>query len=481
MRNSRSNNGLITTIHLIAILPLLLLFFTAPKGADEVIIWPCLIIFYVIFYRSYKRPVKINNTSSFIKIDLLFLIFYYIIYYLPYQGYILGLNTLNTKLKFDPYIQYSDMSMLASTIGLLAFSAGYTRIQRIKIDQKTLSVDAKLPNKYLNRLLLTIVICTVVCLGVFSSSAGKLVVGSYSGSSTGDKDADGVFFLTTFFVMLLEGAAIFNYKNYGRLTRPLILISVAIAIGWSVFLLILGDRNTFFLVAIVAIGGYYAIIKSISRMRIFVLLVGALLLYQVVAISRTAKERSFDAIIESFNNSDSYDANSLVGEESSFTTTTVGARAGFYLVPNREDYYYGKFKALGILGVIPYSRAFIVDPNDRFISSSKVLGYYLLGSNATWGVGSNIVTDIYFDFGILGVIALMYIVGWFARYFQNKVLVNPNSIKWTTIYLLAIALIAEMPRYTFDFPVRNLAWAFLFFSVFDFFMKPRILRRRYKF
>ena len=58
------------------------------------------------------------------------MLFFYIIYYYPYQLYVLGLKNLNqTKFLDATYPEYTNKAIIMSTVGLLAFQLGYQYYQ----------------------------------------------------------------------------------------------------------------------------------------------------------------------------------------------------------------------------------------------------------------------------------------------------------------------------------------------------------------
>ena len=88
------NKSYLINIFLLIILSFLFIFIS--PGANETLIWLCLLIFYVQFFISIRKPISIvTGIKTFIKIDTFFLLFFYLIYYFPYQLYVLGLKSLD--------------------------------------------------------------------------------------------------------------------------------------------------------------------------------------------------------------------------------------------------------------------------------------------------------------------------------------------------------------------------------------------------
>lgn len=454
---------------LIALLPFFgTMYFVTPDYASVYVLSSCLAVFYLIFIHAIFRPIKIvESIPTYIKIEIFFLIFYYILFYYPYQLYLLGLHDLgsNSYLTFT-FERQVNKSVILSTIGVISFYVGLIRRSQ-KNDFLFKSVfkndfDKKLDKK----IAVAILILLILFMGIYATTGlasmlSQAYIGANSGLVAQDSTSDGLYFLVNHFSSLAIAIIVIYYYKYRELKLYMIFLC-CIAGGWSLLLLIIGDRNSFFIVAAMLIAGYYTLFKSIGRIRIVFFLLIALFVYQVIEISRQADERGFTAIFDAVL----APANDLKKDDSSFTITTITTRAAIDVVPDQMNYFLGKFKLIGFAGIVPYSRKILVDPNDDFVTSSDVLSYSILGPVRTWSVGSNIVSDIYLDFGVLGVVFLMYGLGEFASYITKKARRRGSSTLWLTLYILCVGLYSELPRYSYDFPVRNIVWTlFLFYAV----------------
>jgi oligosaccharide repeat unit polymerase len=285
------------------------------------------------------------------------------------------------------------------------------------------------------------------------------VNGAYAGSDVGTNTENGIYFLVSHFVMI--AFAVFIYYLAKKKNMPILLkTAFVISILWCFLLLIFGDRNTFFILAIILGGGYFTFVKRIKYLGLFGSIFLAISLYNVIEISRNSEERGIEAIANAITSTNE-DTHSIT--EGSFNNTTITSRAVFSLVPDRHDYFLGKIKFIGFAGIVPFSRGLFVDKNDRYSTSADIITDGVLGPGSTWSLGSNIISDIYVDFGFSGVIILMLLMGGFAAFVQQKIIVNPHSLKWLVIYLIVLSLYSEAPRYSYDFSVRNIAWAVLLF------------------
>ncbi|MBS0367646.1 MAG: oligosaccharide repeat unit polymerase [Proteobacteria bacterium] len=450
------------------------LFFAVPEGVDPVVVFGCLSVFYFYFFECVRRPVVIwNGIATYFKIDAMFLLFYYVLFFLPYQKYVLGLSDLVFNKYIDElFLEYSNPSLILSAIGVVAFCEGFRAfsISR-RCSVKKFPDDSK---AYRSVVKWVALLCTLLVLVPFVIvGLPIMLVGSYSGSVAGDPLVDSLYFLVSHFVMLGIACVVFDYSRSRRI-EALDLVLLAISFSWGLILLLMGDRNVFFSIAVVGAGGYFTYVKKIGRIRIILALFAALTLYQVVEVSRKAEDRSIDAIVEAFMESDEQGDGI---EEGSFGITTATSRAAIYLVPDKFDYAFGYYKLIGLAGVIPFSRSFLVDDKAPFSTSAELLSYGVLGKDPNWSVGSNIVSDIYVDLGVPGVVVLMLLLGAWAGYVQARARESGGSLKWSSLYLVCLGLYMELPRYAFDFHVRNIVWLLALFYMVDIVMKGA--RRRF--
>jgi oligosaccharide repeat unit polymerase len=453
-------------INLVILTILIVLFLLIPSGASEIVIWFCLGVFYVYFFSSIRKPLIIcGKINTFIKIDTFFMLFYYIIYFYPYQLAVLGLKDLSTAVFLKKtYEEYSNVAVIMATIGLIAFQLGFKYYDSKKVEK----VYYNISKTYMKVLTYLIFFLVIFILILFAKTGLKeLFLGVYVGSKTGDVTYDAIFSLVSYFVVL-GGIQVVTYFRLYRKLELLHYILLFVTVVWTIMLLILGDRNTFFIVAIVLAAGFFTYVRSISRKQIFILGFLALTIYQVVEVSRVAESRNLEAIWDAFVELNSTTNNQEQELEiSSFNITTIGNRAGYKIIPYQEDFYYGKFKLVSLASIIPYSSRLFLNENDKTTGSSNVIKKEMIGEFATWGTGTNIITDAYMDFGVIGVIFFLYLFGRFGGFVKMKAQSNVNSPKWMFLYLITIGYYAEISRYGIDFPLRSLVWTILLFFIMN--------------
>src|SRR5690606_42104428 len=76
--------------------------YLVPDGADNIVIVPCLMIFYAMLAGALLKPTQIvSGVRTSVSIELLFLIFFFLVLLLPYQQVLLGTLDIH-RIRFVP-------------------------------------------------------------------------------------------------------------------------------------------------------------------------------------------------------------------------------------------------------------------------------------------------------------------------------------------------------------------------------------------
>jgi hypothetical protein len=198
------------------------------------------------------------------------------------------------------------------------------------------------------------------------------------------------------------------------------------------------------------------------------LIVASLFLYNAVEAARDNRGATISTLFSSLT-AGSGQGSSLAKNkgDSSFNISTIGLRASIFAVPDTYPYGNGKYKLIGFAGVLPLVRGLTLGSGTGFTDTSELLTAVMLPPNAGWNVGTDMISDSYVDFGIPGVIVLPFLVGRFAAFTRRRLRSGKGDYTPSVVfYLLTLALLTEMPRYSIDFPVRILTWTALLFGVY---------------
>lgn len=444
------------------VLVLFVVYVGAPETISPPIVWGCLLLQYGLLVAAVWRPITLYpGIPTFVTAEFLFLFFSYLIYYYPYQLHVLGIYEV-TQSRYFPGHTFPDESnraILLSSIAMLAFRAGLRALGR-----RDRPSDHPFKANQLDRLtadaMALPVFALLVLLSMFYQIAGLRSAGEgrYGGTTFGGPLAEGVYLGITVLSMVAVALWVFP-SDLSRPGRSIFLwLSAALGCAWALRMLLAGDRNSFLLIAIVAVGGFFTFRLRAGRWAIAGLCAVALTLYLAVEQLRSGQISSLLGFFY-----EEGPRRSFADADTSFNISTISLRAALASVPENYEYGYGLFKVIGFAGVLPFIRGFLIPSDMEFTQSSDILGAILVGKSSSWGVGSNIIADIYIDFGVVGVPLLLFALGLGVAYVQNAVMNLPSSAWRATFYMLTLALVAEIPRYSLAFPVRPLVWAFFLF------------------
>lgn len=469
MLASKTPAKLVLLIDGAVILAFLIIFYRVSPGFDIAIVGISLMVFYLYFvFSALKTQIIYNGIKTHLTIELAFGIFYFLLFFMPYQQHVLGIADYGlSKFLLQTYEDGANQAIVLAVIGYVGFCAG-VRIGDSKRTMPSTCEEERDEQYDLFDRILTGLLAGVLAIflgaGLESADTGR-----YADIAAGGAVADGIYVIIVMLCLMICARAITRLAK-GRVLSISNMLGLTIVAIWSIRILVSGDRNNFFLIAIGLTGG---IATFLFRIRWPVIIVGVLLamtLYKTVEAVRMAQNPSIADLIDALLSDGAPDEPG----GSSFGNTTATLRATFDIVPDREPYGYGRYKLIGFAGVIPLIRGVVLRPEAYFTNTSELLTDYMIGPDAGWSVGTNLLSDIYIDFGLFGVPALMIVVGFVValtkKSVENKNVTTPN----VTMYVFVLSTFAEMPRYTMDFPVRIVAWGLIIIWFYRSFFLSRI-------
>ena len=458
------------SLEVLALATFVALFFVVPHGVTAWVLIANLVTFYALFLRAITAPDRILPwLPVHLSIEVLFLAFSYLIFYYQYQLFLIGATDLRASVYVsNSFVDGSNKAITLSTVGMLAFTIGYralrTTSRNVRSDELSRNrhnEQSGSPSQYFQIMATTssAMLLGLVALYLFAGwrSAGE---GRYTGTISEGLGVEGVSVVIVMFCMIVGALWVFA-KASGLRTPPLLVLGLVVAFGWTIRLLVLGDRNAFLLCALVVAGGYFTFVHRASRMVLVVALGIWMFVYRSIEVLRFTPNWYRSGNIWALLQNSAYSRET--SGESSFNVTTIGLRATVEKFPDAYEFTHGILKLIQFSTIIPFSGKFYLPYLDpEYTSSAVMLGDIMLPAAAKYEPGTNVVSDSYIDFGVLGVVVILFGVGLFAKAIRNYVARDPSDAHRVVMYLLTMALLAELPRYAIEVPARTLAWAVLF-------------------
>ncbi|SDG14605.1 O-antigen polymerase [Pelagibacterium luteolum] len=439
---TEANSPRLRTLGCLAIAALGILYWLAPEGFDPIIAWPCLLVVYGLIAHALYRPVAMRpQIASVIAPETLFLLLAALVFFLPYQLALLGMFDIGaSRFITRSFMEEANSAIILSTLGVTAFYLGC----RWHVAGPVVSPIA--PDRRLAALpiatLLAMLALIALYLGAGWRAAGE---GRYTGTQSGGAVADGVSLLIVMLAMMAVALPAIKRKWSASLG-----LGACVAIGWAVYLAAFGDRNGALLIIVAGIGSWASFRRPVGPIALTAALVAGLLIYGVLETVRLP--------------TDPYRAPVLAHQtlETSFNISTIANRAALATVPGETDFAYGRYKLIGLAGVLPLIRGWALGDGSTYQTSADRLTAIMPPPDAGWNVGTTIIADLYVDFGPAGVPVGLFALGLIAGWLRNRAITIPGSDAASVSYVLALALFAQLPRYAADFPVRILVWSALF-------------------
>lgn len=463
--------ALILILDVSIIFLLCIVFYMAPVGFDELIACFCFFIFFLfaVVFCS-KNQVIFNRIKILFSIEVGFTVFYYILFYHPYVVHLFGLGDYRiNRFLSNTFEAGANKGLVCATIAYVALHLG-TILHSPFAPSRARSVLVGNVSYFAFDIILLFVLFIFIVyfqlLGIQSSDIGR-----YSNPQAGGVVADGIYIVIITLCLVAIGRVVeaFIFGGGGKAIHTAMAMLV---VYWGVNILIAGDRNNFLLLALAAFGGVAAFHIRIRLPFIIFGLAAALLLYKTVEVVRTMPEPTLAALVQSISDSGSE------GGLDSFGNTTATLRATFEITPLHVPYALGLYKLVGAMGVVPLVRGVLFDGYQGFLSSADALTYYMIGPYAGWGLGTNIVSDLYMEFGLYGVCIGMIFIGVMISYTKWTVQARRADPIAVFLYCSVFGTVAELPRYSFDFPVRPLFWGLSLFVFYNLIMRLRTVSPR---
>jgi oligosaccharide repeat unit polymerase len=225
------------------------------------------------------------------------------------------------------------------------------------------------------------------------------------------------------------------------------------------FFLVTGYRSEFLVLALTLVVAYSVLIQPVPKVVLFS---GVFIGFWVMALMK---------FFRGFNDVD-------VGElQSDGAFTMIGLLSEFY-IPSSTLYEfiqyvevngptYGTNTMLHILSFVPYLQSVVVRlfglevTSPEFLTSSEFISDYILGADRSWGLGTHVIGDLYYSFGLPGVIVLMLLMGMVVSLLTERMIYRKQfSMVLILIFIVLTAQSFFFSRVEFFRPVRDLGLIF---------------------
>lgn len=228
----------------------------------------------------------------------------------------------------------------------------------------------------------------------------------------------------------------------------------------SYFLLFLrvGDRGPMMAILFIVAGLYVLYIRPISFSRLILFSFLGAFVMTLIAFGRSREAQGNSNVIER-----GYSAYMSAENEVNFTEELASSvRMQYYaieLVPDHHPYLYGVSFFSQIFSIIPFGSFVLKDilgiPG-TYYASSTFLNTVIQGENYDSGMGTEILADIYINFGLLGTFLIMLLFGCVVAYVTKRALFK--EFNYVLIFIILLSSGIYFSRSMILFPLKDIVY-----------------------
>ena len=459
----------LSTSFIILIISIMVCLFLYPEDKfsiiDSVLVQACtylVLVNCIVFLRTVTIFVK-----TWVRFDFFFLLSYVIVHFQTVFLWVV-FKIEPIKLSFWTNKLTVNYGIWLSTIVILLWMLGFyfSLFKNLKKIKKTSNKQNDFEVKYspyFDYMILAFFIVFAVLVG--SAFWG----GRYLGTSNWGAGATYVFLVLRTLITLRIIYFFVNYKNRLKTIRQLFfsfiknkILFISVLIYIFIFL-IQGDRGPILQLGLLIIAGYSIFNVNISFSKIFVATVSGALLFTVIGLGRSSEVQYDDSGIFSKGIENLNASENLIPTEELAWSGGILYKA-IDINPNGDAYLKGLTIFNNIIGIIPFS-TLVYNPSKMMRSSSQYFTYMYKGPDAKFGVGSEVIADVYINLGFWATLILFFLFGYYISYLTLQTHLYQNNFYAILCYMIFITLSIYLNRSFFLNPLKYM----FYLCVFHFF------------
>lgn len=423
----------------------------------------CSLLLYI--YSKEKYDILQRQT---LKISTVFLVGFIIVFFQPYIDMLFGYIPLSHSVHWvNDTVALKSLTLI--TIAFNAFFLG-RYFYREKRQRKTSTGEIQVTLASLNLLKLTNFFFLILFLSQLKLSFFDSTLYGSSEERISPLGSYSMLFFDCSFIAILIMTIKLELTNSSK--SHLSFLKFLRRLGYSAFLfgcyltciLLSGDRGPIISLSMALFATYLIISREIyskSSIAIF-LLISTLLISALGIIRSGVSYTDIDLRVGS-----RYYPQSISPSTKELASSSRTLNVAVNSVPDKYPYFLGLFTVQNFTVLVPGLNSFInkefAIPREHF-SSPRFLTYLDLGPNATWGVGSSSIADVYLDFGWLGIALFFFTFGYYIRHLEINVIVfQRRDFAFLAFYILYFGFAIYISRSNLLVPLTKIAYVATFY------------------
>ncbi len=422
------------------------------------ILLPEICVFFVVSLYAYQFYMQQHSVfkSLWCRPSNIFLLAFFAVSFQYIFDLILGLKRYS-----DFYMPHTVNTVAAMcTIGLAAFVMGYNSTNSGNTKQSDFH-HIHIRIGLLVALQLLFFVAWIATVDILSLMIGENYFEDATG--TAESNYEMLFYDTT--LAILTGIVL-NLREKEKVSFMDFLKSNSIfswvVIGlYSGIRLVSGDRGPFMYTLLAVFFAYLMLSKAKVRvLQLLVLGIVATFVINVVGMARSASldksftERVTESITDFTHNSDARFSERTIlplTEELAMSSRCNQIAVDFINYKN-EPYHNGMYTFYQVIQCVPFVPSYLVNSlkiTDDERSTNLKMTDVVYGTHEFTQIGTTVTTDPYFDFGFIGVIIMLFIVGIIYKKVDYSVYIkSPSNWFFIAIVLLIASKAIYIPRST---------------------------------
>ena len=455
---------------------IILCFFCADINAfDENIPKLILLIAFLFLFMFFVYQEKIYYKGMWHKPSNLFILSYFIVSFQYLIDFVLGYKT------YSNFYIGSSVNKMAVTclLGLISYILGYIIFTPRHIKTATNKINADVSTHFLVILQVVFFVGWVVTVNIILLLSGQRYFDDMAGSLTSNFESlfyDVTVAILVSIILKCKTKSISTLKGF---IREMPIVSLILILTYCLVRLVSGDRGPCIYMALSVFYAFIAVThKSIKLTKILMFVVVGAFILNIVGIARTLSlDMSFSERVNTAINEFSF------GEsEARFSDKTVLSFTEELAMSNRcnqisiniidngvDSYHNGMYAFYQLIQCIPFVPSFLHNtlkiPDNQLSANIQMTDVYY-GRHDLAQIGTTVVADSYFDFGVIGVIMMLMLCGWVFSKVDFRICIStPNSWFQMIIILLFASMAVYIPRSTLIIQLQQLIPICVFYYI----------------
>lgn len=417
----------------------------------------CFVVAYFLYYqqKSVYRNIWYKPSNVFVFAYLCVNFQYIVDLCLNYKGY----NDF-----FIPQTVNS-VSIIAS-FGLLAFVYGYF------ICKPKTKFDSTECHFIQSTRVISFIQVALFVAWISTANISRIVAGlTYGDNDKSTNSFESLFYCATIamFVSVALNARDGKTDSFRSFFSQVHIANWICIISYCAIRMMSGDRGPFIYTTLAVFYTFIMVTKKhIKSTRLLFIVGGFALLVNLVGIARLSSldQSFFERISDAFTDFSSGNSARFSDKTVSPLTEELGLSIRCNLIAvneienNDHSYHYGMYSLYQLIQCVPYVPSFLAKTlkiPEHELSSNILMTDIYAGGHDNFQIGTTIVADPYFDFGVIGVIIMLFFVGYCFRLIDHGICIDtPSSAINICVLILFASMAIYIPRSTFIIQIKKL-------------------------